>query len=579
MKRKFFGLGLSFLLVVSSLMTALLTTATMTACTSSTTSTAKTATATPTTGGTLTVMTQWGFQDPSGFDDLTQRIWSGSVWINPFTEWLCRGDITTYGPRGNNAYGFQTWEAIPEQYLTGELATKWEITATTMTFTLRQGVMFTGNTKIGMAARELTSADVVYSLKRTMATSGPGSYLKMINDVTAPDKYTVVASLKTYEANWFFIFGGGMAMGAIQPREMADANATTADWKNSVGTGPFILTDYVSGVGATYTKNPNYWGKATIKGKQYQLPFVDKLFYPIIPDESTQLANLRTGTIDWWPGVKLQYAETLKSSAPAMIQNQFLYGKVDLWRINRQNSPTLKNLNVRRALMIGLDLTSISKLLYGGGDIASWPMGPQVPGYTALKDLPASTQELFTYDPVKARQMIKDAGYPNGFNVEIDTDASHTDLANASFSYWNLIGVKASIKVLDATAAASARDQVTYPDMLYTNYTVVNPLVSLHLVAGDVLATNYLTSEPFHQMYLTIAQELDATKRVTEEKALAQAMLADVGMFPFAQPYYLNCYWPWLGNYYGELDAGYYNQMPMIKTMWIDPNLKKSLNH
>ena len=83
MKRKFFGLGLSFLLVVSSLMTALLTTATMTACTSSTTSTAKTATATPTTGGTLTVMTQWGFQDPSGFDDLTQRIWSGSVWINP----------------------------------------------------------------------------------------------------------------------------------------------------------------------------------------------------------------------------------------------------------------------------------------------------------------------------------------------------------------------------------------------------------------------------------------------------------------------------------------------------------------
>jgi peptide/nickel transport system substrate-binding protein len=587
MRKKFLWVGLSFLLIASMLAASLLascskssTTTTAAQVTTTTVQTTTPAVAPPVTGGTLTVSTQWGGEEPSGFDDLTQRIWSGSVWINPFTEWLCRGDVTTYGPRGSNAYGFQTWEAIPEQYLTGELASKWEISASPlqMKFTLRQGVMFTANAKIGMAARELTSADVVYSLKRTIGTPGPGSYLGMISDVTAFDRYTVIVSLKQYEANWFFIFGGGMAMGAIQPKEMADANATAADWKNSTGTGPFILTDYTAGVGATYSKNPNYWGKTTIGGKEYQLPFIDKLFYPVIADESTRLANLRTGTIDWWPGVKFQYADNLKTTASGMKADQFLYGKIDLWRINRQKSATLKDVNVRRAIMIGLNLKDISMLLYGGGDIASWPIGPQVPGYTPLDKLPASTQELFTYDPVKAKQMLKDAGVA-GMSLEIDTDAADTDLANACYSYWNLIGIKVTIKVLDATAGTAARDQVTYPDMLYTNYTVVNPLVSMHLVAGDVLATNYLVTEPFQAMYTTIATEMDAAKRVGEETTLALAMLADVGMIPFAQPYKLNCYWPWMKNYYGELDAGYYNQMPMIKTMWIDQTVKTSMGH
>ena len=80
-----------------------------------------------------------------------------------------------------------------------------------------------------MAPRELTADDVVFSLLRTKNTPGPGSYLAMIKNVTATDRYTVVVSLNNYDANWFFIFGGGMAMGAIQPKEMAAANKTAED--------------------------------------------------------------------------------------------------------------------------------------------------------------------------------------------------------------------------------------------------------------------------------------------------------------------------------------------------------------
>ena len=579
MKKKIILLGLCVLLAVSMIGASVISSC-GTKSTATTTTTTTTPANTPQQGGSLTLFTQWGFQDPSGFDDLTARIWSGSVWINPFTEWLCRGDIATYGPRGNNAFGFQTYENVPEQYLTGELAQTWEVSASPLqiTYHLRQGIMFTGNTTI-MAARELVANDVVYSLKRTIATPGPGSYLAMIKDVTAPDKYTVVVSLNAFDANWFFIFGGGMAMGAIQPKEMADANANGEDWHNAVGTGPFILTDYASGVGATYTKNPNYWGTTTINGKTYKEPLIDTLYYPIIADESTQIAALRTAQVDWMPNVKTQYESTLTSSVPDLVQTKYLNGKDDEFRINRQGSKTLNNKNVRQALMIGLDLQSISNLLYGGANIVTWPIGPQSPGYTKLTDLPAADQLLYSFNPTKAKQILADAGYPNGFSIEVDVDAPDQDLANACASYWANIGVKATVKVLDADTLTSMRDQVTYPDMLYSNYTVVNPLTTEHLVAGDVLATNYLSSESFEAMYKAAAQEMDPAKRTTLEQQLGLAMLDDCGMIPFAQPYTLNCYWPWMKNYYGELDAGYYNQMPMIKTMWIDKNLKTTLGH
>jgi peptide/nickel transport system substrate-binding protein len=113
--------------------------------------------------------------------------------------------------------------------------------------------------------------------------------------------------------------------------------------------------------------------------------------------------------------------------------------------------------------------------------------------------------------------------------------------------------------------------------MLWTNYTVVNPLVSLHLVQGGILATNYLVTEPFNAQWLAIASDMDPVDRTAKIKQLSLDFMNDAGMIAFGQSYMLNVYWPWMKNYYGELDTGYYNQMTMIKTMWIDQTLKSSL--
>ncbi|MGD1040298.1 MAG: ABC transporter substrate-binding protein [Dehalococcoidales bacterium] len=579
--------------VTTSSTTTQATTTQVTTSVTSTTSTTVTTTSTPVTsqtgtpqyGGSLTVYTNWGNSSPTGFDDLTSGLPQATVWDNPFTEMLVRGDINTYGPRGTNAFAFNIYENVPEQFLGGELATAWTINTTgntstpyTMTFTLRQGVMFTGNTKIGMAPRQFTSADVVYSINRTKATPGPASFLNFVNNVAAPSTFTVVFTLNSYAANWDFLFGGGMNMGAIQPQEMAAANASGDDWRNTVGTGPFILTSYVVGSEATYVRNPNYWGQVSINGKAYQMPFIQTLYYPIIPDASTQIAAVRVGKIDWDPYVPYSYQQNLATSAPTMTQTKYLAGKISLYKINRLNSKTLSNKTVRQALMIGTDLQTISNLLYNGGPIVTWPLGPQMPGYTPLNQLPAADQQLYNYNPTLAKQMLASAGYPSGFTVSIYTDALGVDpdLANALQTMWAQIGVTLTIKTLDSTSMTTATNNLTYPDMISSNgYTVVNPLTTLNLMDGTRIGATYLTTEPFQAQFVAMETDTNPVDRTAKIQALSIAFLDDVAVIPFAQPYILNCYWPWVQNYYGELEAGYYNEMPMIKQIWINQSLKQ----
>ena len=555
--------------------TAAITTTTTTTVTAVTTTQAEE----PQYGGTITAFIYWANSSPTGFDSMTASLPQTTSWDNPFTEMLCSGDINTYGPRGNNAFSFSTFENVPEQYLTGQLASSWEISTSPlqMTFHLRKGVMFTGNQKINMAAREVVAADIAFSLMRTKATPGPSGFLKFINNVTAPDKYTVVVAMDSFAANWPFLFGSGMNMGGIQPSEMATANKTVEDWRNSVGTGPFILSDYVPGSSATYIRNPSYWGTTTINGKEYQLPFISKLIYPIIPDVSTQIAAVRVGKIDWHPFVQMLNQKTLAQTSPTLIQDKYFYGKVDYFKINRQNSKYLNKLAVRQALMIGTDLKAMSNFLYYDGPIVSWPLGPQVPGYTQLSDLPAADQQLFQYNPTLAKQMLATAGYPNGFTISLFTDSLqyHSDLASTAVAMWAKIGVTLEIKIQDSAAMTTASNTVGYPDLLYSSSTVVNPLTVLNLVDGNRIGATYLTTEPFQAMFAAMQAETNPVTRTNLVKNLAVALLDDVAGIPFAQPYMLNCHWPWLKNYYGELETGYYNQMPMIKQMWIDQSLKK----
>ena len=586
------------LLVVSLLMVAILVPSSMlvSSCkstTSTVTTTSTTAANTPQYGGTLTVWTDWGMENPGGFDpSLTPRPWSTCVWDSPFLLWIILGDVEKYGPRGNNSFAFQTTENVPDQYLGGngtvsqdQIASSWEITGSPVQVTLhlRHGIMWEAQPTIGMAARELTSADVVFSLQRSLGNPVVGGFYNWVQNITAPDNYTVVFNMSSFNANWaYFLAWGGMP-GQINSVESGNTTVGggSEDWKNASCDGPFKISDYVSGSAVTYVANTDYQGTTTINGTSYKMPFISKLVYPIIVDKATELADLETGKIDWITNVGTDNATVLNQSAPGLIQASYPSNTIWSFKENRLDNQYLKIKAVRQALFKATDLATVRDAIYGGsGEIYSWPIPKGDPGYIPMANLPASTQDMFVYDATKAQQELSAAGFPQGFSVTVlvsSADSTQQDIASLVAGMWAKVNVHLNIKLVDPTAKAGLESTRSY-DITMFNQSISNTLVPMGYSAPG-LNSLFTADEPFFADTLAISETIDPVQRTTLEDQLALILLDDAYYLQFTNPVIMNCYWPWMKNYYGEIDAGYHNTVPMTERLWIDESLKHSMGY
>ncbi|GAI38768.1 unnamed protein product, partial [marine sediment metagenome] len=247
--------------------------------------------------------------------------WQHNDIANSYAETLLVGDLQK-GPRGTNEWAFQAQAFVPPHIQKGQLVESWEFTdPKTLTFKVRQGVYWQDKPGV-MDARELTADDLVYHFTRQLEAPKEYLFKPFVDHFSAPDKYTFVAHLKGFHANWAYRMGWGYFCLVASTPESVEAGP--ADWRNAVGTGPFMLVDYVEGSSVTYEKNPNYWGTTVIDGKEYKLPFVDKLVRPIILDESTRLAALRTAKVDYDYVIEWKYTDSLEKTNPELNKFRWL---------------------------------------------------------------------------------------------------------------------------------------------------------------------------------------------------------------------------------------------------------------
>ena len=197
---------------------------------------------------------------------------------------------------------------FPDSYLTGRLAESWDISpdGLTYTFNIRKGVNW--HNKAPMNGRALTADDVEYNFHRQLGLGNftdagpnlnwPAGNLKGIpfESITAADDSTVVMKLKEPHLPALNIILLDLPT-YIMPPEVIEQHGDVMDWRNLVGTGPFMLTDVVDGSSATRTKNPDYWGYDP-KYPQNRLPYVDELKVVVILEESSIFAALRSGKLD-----------------------------------------------------------------------------------------------------------------------------------------------------------------------------------------------------------------------------------------------------------------------------------------
>jgi peptide/nickel transport system substrate-binding protein len=534
-------------------------------------------------GGTLTIFPYQGQNNMGQNFAALQGGSAATQAIMPWIAMLLTGDIDKYGPRGNNAFTFQLNQFVPNDFMKGDVAQSWELTATQLIFHIRQGVMWTGNHNIGMAAREFTANDAVISWNYILGVRQPLGGFPYIAGVSAPDKYTFVMDLKYYNSELLRQVGFAL----MYCPETIKADPT--NWKNQVGTGPFILSDYVQNSQVTFVANTSYYGKTTINGKQYSLPFVSKLLLTAIPDISTQIAALRVGKIDMHMQVPLTYQSTLTSTSPDIKQIQYERG--DSNKITMQLGPGSKfrDVNVRKALMIGTDMQAITKAVYLNADIVTYPYNGALPDsiHAKLSDLPAADQALYTYDPVKAQQMLATAGFPNGFPMTLSYRGDDLDMQNQAAllqAQWAKFGVVLTLQPMDNAVLGGILGAVngsTLKDASIINWGNTSPTQAINRVTPRGTNQNFtnLNDTYLNKAINDVQLISDNTQWNKMIKDIGVYMLDNVTEIGLPTPYVTVDYWPWVKNYYNEFDAGQYDAKDIWAEIWLSQTLKKQMGH
>jgi peptide/nickel transport system substrate-binding protein len=506
----------------------------------------------------------------------------------------------TMDPKIQN-YQLSYWDSTYEK---GQLAQSWEFTSPgTMVLHLRQGISWQNLPPAN--GREFTANDVVFHFNRMMGLGNgfttPAPYLGTnsawapLTSITATDKYTVVMKWNTPNPE---VAIENMTAPAcettIENPEAVQQWGNLNDWHHAVGTGPFILTDFVSGSSATLIKNTNYWGYDERYPKN-KLPYVDKITYLIIPDDATALAALRTGKIDDLDSIPYNQAQAMQKTNPEIVDIGVPIGNTVTMDPRNDKAP-FNDIRVREALQMSIDLSTIAKSYYGGA-ADPWPStltSNYMTGWgLPYNQWPQDLKDQYAYNPTVAKQLLTAAGYPSGFNTDVVADNSgDMDLLQVIKSYYAAIGVVMDIRPMDSGTFASFAVTGHKQDALIQRQPGAGSLGLTYYPLRQILRfqTGYsvntaLVSDPKYDVFppkTTASTSTDDLKAIMKDANLYVAQQHYV-ISLLQQMQYSLCQ-PWLKGYNGQYAAFYGPSGPLLlffygARFWIDQNQKKSMGH
>jgi len=406
------------------------------------------------------------------------------------------------------------------------------------------------------------------------------TYINWLDRAEATDRYTVVFHCNRYSSAWYFTLLC-YELDLIYPPELVEAGMH--DWKNQVGSGAFKLTEYVKDVKATYERNPDWWNRMqTINGKEYELPFIDKVTYPIVTEESTRIAALRTGRVDINLRVPILYRDTLAQTSPELLRNDY-YNTSTFVVMFQWRQGTWLDKEMRHALKIGTNVQAIIDSVLIEGAVQGYPLSPSIPAsyYTPLEDLPPEIQKLWTYNPDLARQMIIDAGYPEGLDMEvvIDNTTASIDRGAMLKEMWSKIGINLTLKVVDTVAIRSLRGSGDFKDAIIVSTGNASPEGHLEFWTGAPFSAEGNIDQYLIDEVQRVMQIRDPVERAAEVKRLTVYRMDTAWLLGLGTAKKMVMYWPWIKNYYGELQGYSAGLMPELAYMWIDQELKTEMGY
>ncbi len=291
------------------------------------------------------------------------------------------------------------------------------------TFTLREGVKFHNGNAV-------TAEDVKYSLERASGLLDGTpliSSLSVLTSVDILDEKTVQVTVGSANTELIYSF-----VAAIIPAGSGEEESGTP-----IGTGPFSYVSYKPQEGIVVAKNPDYW--------QQGLPYLDEVNFKIVNSPDTALLELKGGSIQIYPYLTDSQANELTDSfqilsAPSdVVQALFLNNAVE----------PLNDVRIRQAICYALDLDMVNEFVAGGGaTLVSSAMLPTLHTYYVdLTDTYGTAANI-----QKAQELMTDAGYPNGFDLEITVPSNyeyHMQTAEVVAEQLKAAGINATINPVE----------------------------------------------------------------------------------------------------------------------------------
>jgi ABC-type transport system substrate-binding protein len=310
---------------------------------------------------------------------------------------------------------------------------------------------------------------------------------------------------------------------AIEAREAVEKWGDLNDWHHAIGTGPFILQDFLSGDSATMTRNPNYWGHDE-RYPQNKLPYIDKFRIVIIPDDDSALEAMRNRKIDIMDEVSLKQAQAMQKTNPEILQIQDPTGTTCTIDPRNDKSP-FNDIRVRKAMQMAIDLPAIAKTYYDG------TVDPHPSSLTSVylkgwgfpyDEWPQDLKDEYAYNPALAKQLLADAGYPNGFKTNIVADAMwDLDVLPIIKLYFADVGIDMEIRVMDTAIwndfvrVGRKHDQLAYGAGTLGRTHV--PMMQLHrFQTGDLISNSLMVSDPVFDSFYSKAMEATSTDEVKQ---------------------------------------------------------------
>ena len=411
----------------------------------------------------------------------------------------------------SDRYAWQLFDNLytfdKEGRLKPQIATDYEVSEDGLEyrFKLRKDVVFHNG-------EPLTAADVVYSFERIVnpevkSTRRP-YFADTFESAKALDDYSVLIKLRQPDV---VFMNKVAAFLAIVPKAYTESLASPMEFSRApIGAGPYKFVEHRIGQHVKLERFDDYYGEK---------PGITHLIFKFVPEASSRINAIAMGEVDMADGISANDVARLKQSPGVDVIPVPMGSPLHVRLYSDDPSSPLSDARVRLALNYAVDVDAIiENVMHGIGE----PLRTFISSYYpigASKDL-----SPYGFDPVKAKKLLAEAGYPNGFETVLLSPTSYPkDVTEAIAAYWSAVGVRAQTRLLDYPAWNRLNNTHKSGPMTVMQYSnaLYDPITPVHGTASkDGTWSNYYNEQ---------VEELIEKTHVTSDAGERDILFQEIG--------------------------------------------------